>query len=283
MDRLHFEDSPRQSFQPVSEHYDAFLDDERRDRWNPDDDAEFRYGPRGRRFSRDSQFSERPTSSYQRFERRDRDRYVAQDRFENRPIRYDSRGSFSYTDYDESLDFGPRQRDDFRTPSDREREADRRAQKKEAERESWRRTGQERPGEDFDRFSRQSGYRMQQNDSQRMNRDFNTFPGISSSSSGEQRMNRDAAMPTSKAGRAPKGYKRSDERLQEEVNDLLTDHPGIDASEIEVKVSQGEVTLSGTVESRQEKHLVEDLAAAVVGVGEVVNNLRVARNRDQKS
>lgn len=277
MDRLHFEDSPRQSFTPASEAYESFTEDERsgRDRWNPDDDAEYRFGPRGKRFSRDSQFSERPVSSYQRFERGDSDRYVAQDRFENRPIRYDSRGSQSYTDYDESLDFSPRTREDFRTPSDFA--AERQSRKSD---DGYRGRGHH-PGEDFDRFSQQSGYRAPQFESQRsMNQEFNTFPGIGSSFSSGSTQRREP-MRSSKAGRGPKGYKRSDQRLEEEVNDLLTDHPGIDASEIEVKVAQGEVTLSGSVDNRQEKRLVEDLAAAVVGVVEVINNVRVTKGGRQ--
>ena len=51
--------------------------------------------------------------------------------------------------------------------------------------------------------------------------------------------------------RGPKGYKRSDERIQEDVNDRLADDPYVDASDIEVSVSGGEVNLSGTVEDRQ--------------------------------
>lgn len=38
------------------------------------------------------------------------------------------------------------------------------------------------------------------------------------------------------AGRGPKGYQRSDERIREDVCDRLTEHPAIDASEIEVEV-----------------------------------------------
>ena len=41
------------------------------------------------------------------------------------------------------------------------------------------------------------------------------------------------------AGRGPKGYHRSDERIREDVSDRLTDHPDIDATEIEVTVHEG--------------------------------------------
>jgi osmotically-inducible protein OsmY len=77
------------------------------------------------------------------------------------------------------------------------------------------------------------------------------------------------------AGRGPKGYKRSDDRIREDVNEALTRNPDIDASDIEVKVESGEVTLTGTVDSRQNKRLAEDLAEDCSGVHEVHNQLRI--------
>jgi osmotically-inducible protein OsmY len=76
-------------------------------------------------------------------------------------------------------------------------------------------------------------------------------------------------------GKGPRGYARSDERIREDVNDRLTDDWQVDASEIEVNVSNGEVTLSGTVNTRDEKRRAEDLAENVSGVRHVQNNLRV--------
>jgi osmotically-inducible protein OsmY len=75
-------------------------------------------------------------------------------------------------------------------------------------------------------------------------------------------------------GRGPKGYTRSDDRIREDVSDRLSDDSSLDASEIEVTVSKGEVTLSGTVESREDKRRAEDLAETVSGVQNVQNNLR---------
>ena len=83
------------------------------------------------------------------------------------------------------------------------------------------------------------------------------------------------------AGRGPKGYRRSDERILEEVCEVLTRHPGIDASDVEVRVENGEVTLSGTVGDRRAKRLAEDLAEDCAGVADVHNQLRVA-SADQK-
>lgn len=57
-------------------------------------------------------------------------------------------------------------------------------------------------------------------------------------------------------GKGPKGYKRSDERIREDVCDHLS-AGWIDASDIEVSVSEGEVTLSGTVTERRMKHVAD--------------------------
>jgi len=76
-------------------------------------------------------------------------------------------------------------------------------------------------------------------------------------------------------GRGPKSYRRSDDRIREDVNDRLTDDPFLDASNIEVTVSEGEVTLTGTVGDRGDKRRAEDLAEHCSGVKHVQNNIRV--------
>ena len=78
-------------------------------------------------------------------------------------------------------------------------------------------------------------------------------------------------------GRGPKGYHRSDDRIREEVSEELYRHPEIDASEIEVQVQNGEVTLTGKVEDRHQKRLAEDLAERISGVTDVHNQLKVDR------
>lgn len=75
------------------------------------------------------------------------------------------------------------------------------------------------------------------------------------------------------AGKGPKGYRRSDERIREDVCDRLTEHPEIDAGEIEVSVKDGEVTLTGTADDRQAKRMAEDVAESVSGVKDVHNRL----------
>jgi hypothetical protein len=76
-------------------------------------------------------------------------------------------------------------------------------------------------------------------------------------------------------GRGPRGYTRSDERIREYVHDRLTDDPMLDASDIEVSVGNGEVTLNGMVDGRHDKRRAEDVAEGVPGVTHVQNNLRV--------
>ena len=78
-------------------------------------------------------------------------------------------------------------------------------------------------------------------------------------------------------GKGPKGFKRTDERIKELVSEALSDHHGIDASELEVDVEDGEVTLSGTVLDRSLKRLAEDIVERVSGVVDVHNTIRVLK------
>jgi hypothetical protein len=78
-------------------------------------------------------------------------------------------------------------------------------------------------------------------------------------------------------GRGPRGYRRSDDRILEDVCEHFTEHGHLDPSDVEVTVRSGEVVLSGTVATRAEKRLAEDIADLVFGVVEVHNRLRVQR------
>jgi len=81
------------------------------------------------------------------------------------------------------------------------------------------------------------------------------------------------------AGKGPKGYQRSDERIREDICERLTHHPEIDAEEIEIVVKGGEVTLTGTVQRRDEKRFAEDAAESVSGVKDVHNQLRMQHHQ----
>ena len=79
------------------------------------------------------------------------------------------------------------------------------------------------------------------------------------------------------AGKGPQGYKRSDDRITEDVCEMLTRHPEIDASHLSVRCEGGEIVLSGTVNDRRSKRMAEDLAERVSGVTDVRNEIRVSR------
>jgi hypothetical protein len=84
-------------------------------------------------------------------------------------------------------------------------------------------------------------------------------------------------------GHGPRGYTRSDDRIREDVCDRLTDDSMLDASEIEIEVKEGEVTLIGTVRHRGDRRRAEDLADAASGVKHVQNNLRVKNAEESGS
>jgi osmotically-inducible protein OsmY len=81
-------------------------------------------------------------------------------------------------------------------------------------------------------------------------------------------------------GKGPRNYKRSDERIKEDINDRLSDDPFVDASEIDVTANEGDVTLTGTVNERSDKRRAEDIAEAVSGVKNVENRLRVGQHSE---
>jgi len=81
-------------------------------------------------------------------------------------------------------------------------------------------------------------------------------------------------------GIGPKGYQRSDERIREEINEQMMWHGDLDASNIEVQVSNGVVTLTGTVDNRWDKRMAEDLAEQMRGVHDVHNQIQVRRQNE---
>ncbi|WP_438025865.1 BON domain-containing protein [Sorangium sp. So ce233] len=78
-------------------------------------------------------------------------------------------------------------------------------------------------------------------------------------------------------GRGPKGYKRSDARIQEDICEMLSYRNDIDVSDVTVQVQNNEVTLEGTVPQRNHKRIIEQVAESVRGVEDVHNRIRVQR------
>ena len=74
-------------------------------------------------------------------------------------------------------------------------------------------------------------------------------------------------------GHGPKNYRRSDERIREEVCELLTRLDGVDARYIDVVVEGGAVTLVGSVASHTMKVIALEAVAATHGVTHVNDRL----------
>ena len=92
-----------------------------------------------------------------------------------------------------------------------------------------------------------------------------------------ERDSRDELERPSYRGRGPKNYQRSDERIREDVCERLERDDYVDASDLEVNVADGIVTMSGSVQDRDMKRRAEDLAGSCGGVRDVQNQIRVAR------
>jgi hypothetical protein len=80
-------------------------------------------------------------------------------------------------------------------------------------------------------------------------------------------------------GVGPRSYRRSDQKIQEEVEDRFTDDPHLNPSNLEITTREGVVTLTGTVPDRGQKRRAEDLAESVAGVRDVENHLMIENRR----
>jgi hypothetical protein len=85
------------------------------------------------------------------------------------------------------------------------------------------------------------------------------------------------------AGRGPQGYKRSDDRIMEDINEGMTRDHDLDASDISVEAKDGEVILKGTVSDRESKRRAEEIAESCSGVKDVQNQIRIKRENSSDS
>ena len=69
--------------------------------------------------------------------------------------------------------------------------------------------------------------------------------------------------------------------VRQRIKEALQRHGDIEASNIDVEVADGTVTLSGTVGSLVEMDRVEEAVWAALGVSKVVDNLSVATRSDR--
>ncbi|MBX3387824.1 MAG: BON domain-containing protein [Phycisphaeraceae bacterium] len=108
--------------------------------------------------------------------------------------------------------------------------------------------------------------------------------GNSGINSGSWRSNNDAwnggsyELQHNQRGKAPKNYRKSDDRVRDDVSERLVDD-GYDCSEVDVNCKDGIVTLSGECCDRDTKHGMERSASDVHGVKDVDNQLRM-KHRD---
>ena len=95
------------------------------------------------------------------------------------------------------------------------------------------------------------------------------------SSLGQKRLKRrsDYQEELNHHGKGPRGYTRSDSRIREDVCEALYRSTDVDATEIEVEVSRGEVYLRGFVSTRIEKKRAEEAVEFQAGVTDVHNQL----------
>lgn len=112
-------------------------------------------------------------------------------------------------------------------------------------------------------------------------RSFDADAGSAGEIRGRQSQGRGQQARGEHSGRGPRGYRRSDERIKEDVCQCLTDDEHIDATNIEVAVNDREVVLSGTVTTRMQKRHAEDLIERLPGVRDVINSLRVMNESEQ--
>jgi osmotically-inducible protein OsmY len=78
-------------------------------------------------------------------------------------------------------------------------------------------------------------------------------------------------------GGGPRVRRKTDDSLAREIHEILTTDPELDATDIEVVVEGGAVTLSGEVAHPDAKLLAEELTESVAGVRLVHNHLVVRR------
>lgn len=72
-------------------------------------------------------------------------------------------------------------------------------------------------------------------------------------------------------GHGPRDWRKSDERIRDEVCEALAAHRALDARDMNVGVEAGEVILSGVCPCPASRALAESIALEIVGVVAVHN------------
>jgi hypothetical protein len=104
-----------------------------------------------------------------------------------------------------------------------------------------------------------------------------SFPGEQTWGEAQDAAERDPEADRPQTESVPRARRRSDGALAGEIYEILTKDPELDATEIQVEVERGAVTLTGMVDSREAKLLAEELVESIPGVRQVHNGLTVKR------
>lgn len=80
-----------------------------------------------------------------------------------------------------------------------------------------------------------------------------------------------------RSGQGPRNYRRQDTRIHDDVCDIMTRDRELDASQVEVNVDSGVVTLTGKVEDRSMKKYAGHIIEFVPGVKDIHNLLEFDR------
>jgi osmotically-inducible protein OsmY len=84
-----------------------------------------------------------------------------------------------------------------------------------------------------------------------------------------ERQDEDYLQKDNHTGRGSRGYRRSDKTIYEDVCEALAMDAEVDASGIEVSVTDGVVNFTGVVPSRKMKRLAEEIAEEILGVVDI--------------
>lgn len=83
-------------------------------------------------------------------------------------------------------------------------------------------------------------------------------------------------------GKGPKNYIRQDVHIKDDVNHALTESHSVDASDIEVMVQDGDVILSGTVDSRVARRNAESAIDYISGIRNIENRIHIKSEDDRE-
>lgn len=76
-------------------------------------------------------------------------------------------------------------------------------------------------------------------------------------------------------GKGPKEDKLNDQKIREKVQDVLLHSHEVDASEIDIDVEDGVVTLKGFIASKGMQQVAEDLIGSIPSVEDVFTQLKI--------